>query len=51
MNRTYKTAKQWLEEHPAVRMLILMSATGKIVHWHTGTEEPKGKWCLLGEIP
>lgn len=48
--RTYKSAKSWREEHPAVRMIILMSPQGQTVNWHAGTPEPEGRYSLLGVI-
>lgn len=50
MRKDYRTAKAWADEHPAVRMLILMTATGKTINWHTGTEAPEGRFVLLGII-
>lgn len=50
MLREYKTPAQWLEEVPSARLYILMSPAGRMVNWHTGTEAPIGKWCLIGII-
>lgn len=50
MLRKYKTPAQWLAEVPSARLYILMSPTGIIKNWHTGTEAPEGKWCLIGII-